>query len=802
MFKHYWTTALRNLMRSKLFTFINIIGLSVSIAIFLALSGYVTYQLSFDKFYKNGDQIYRIDYYEYQESDPVLQSARTHDRTLLLLHEYVPEVEAVTRVYHEKAYVFTEDVKIVDQNMLYTDSSFFKVFPVKLLRGSEETALIAPGSVVISESQARVYFGPENPMGKIIYFNENLPFTITGVFEDIPKNSSIDYDFLLSWSTLYFYGWIPREGSFNYPWTYTFVKLRNNVTDLNLVNKRLTDLANEHITTLEQRQHHAKQELRPYEKLHLGSTLSGELKPGTNLVLLYSLISLAIFILVAAWINYVNLSLARSLERANEIGVRKVFGASRTIISGQFLLEAVILALIAFLLGFAIFYFFTCAGSSLLFSGVTFAFPDWTTTVLYFLAFALGTMLAAFYPAHFISRYKPVLILNNKLGTGKGRASMLHQALMVFQLFLAIAIVGTTLIAIRQITFMKEADTGFNGAQTITVRAPASTNSDSLRLTRYRAFRNEVLQHPAFIAGASSMNIPGEEIRFHDESVHPVGTTNDKKQSFWVMWIDEGYQETFGMKLFAGRNFNAEEKTNACLINESAARALGYNNPAEAVNTNIVTQDNQALTIIGLWQDYHHETLRKPVEPVLFYYRHPHEYGYYSFKVQTTQGDYLQALEKIYSKHYPDDSFNYYFLDRFFAAQYQSDQLFTRLLSIFSVISILIACLGLFGMATLAMVKRTKEIGVRKVLGASVWNILLLLSKSYVRLILISCVFAFPISYYLTFRWLQGFAYQIEIKWWMIVLPGILVLAAMLLTISAQSIKKATANPARTLRDQ
>lgn len=802
MLKHYWKTAIRNLLRSKLFTSINAIGLSVSLAIFLALSGYVQYQFSYDKFYDHGDQIYRIDYYEYQEEEPVLQSAQTHDRTAFLIHEYIPQVEAVARIYFEKAYVFTENIRLTDQPMLFADSSFFKVFPVKLLAGSPETALESPRSVVISQSQATVYFGDEDPMGKTLYFNERLPFTVTGVFEDIPENSSIDYNFLLSWSTLYFYGWIAREGTFEYPWTYTFVKLNNNVTDMQAVNQQLTKLANDHITTLVNRRHTARQELRPYENLHLATTLSGEMKPGVNPVLLYSLISMAIFILVAAWINYINLSLARSLERADEIGVRKVFGASRMIISGQFLLEALILSTAAFIIGFSMFYLFTRPWSSFLFSDVTIAFPTLTTTILYFFAFIIATALVAFYPAHVISRYKPVMILNNKLGNSKGKGNVLQQTLLVFQLFLSIAIVGITLIASRQIDFMQKFDTGFNASQTISVRAPASTNSDSLRLSRYRAFRNEVLQQPAFRSGASSMNIPGEEIRFHDEAVHPVGSTNEKKQSFWVMWIDEGYQETFGLTLLAGINFNPEERGSTCLINETAARALGFDNPADAVNTTLINQDNKPVTIVGLWQDYHHQSLRKAMEPVIFYYHHPHEYGYYSFRVNVQHGDYLQTLAKIYARHYPNDNFNYYFLDRFFAAQYQSDQLFARLLTLFSVISISVACLGLLGMATLAMVKRTKEIGVRKVLGASVWNIQVLLSKNYIRLILISCVFAFPVCYYLTDQWLKGFAYQIDIQWWMIVIPGVLVLIATLLTISTQSIRAAMANPAKTLRDQ
>lgn len=800
MLKHYWNTAVRNLLRNKLFTFINAIGLSISIAVFLALTGYVRYQFSFDKFYPDGDRIFRIDYYEYQEGQPVLQTARTHDRTALLLHEYIPEVEAVTRVYNEKAFVFTENTKIVDQDMLFVDSSFFKVFNINLIKGSRETSLVAPHSVVISKSQAEVYFGKQDPMGKILYFNERLAFTVTGVFEDIPKNTSIYFDFLLSWSTIWYNGWGKKDGDFSTPGVFTFVKLREHATDIEAINRSLTAMANKHVTTLEKRGHTARQELRAYTDLHTSGDLSGEVNPGTSKILLYSLLSLAVFILVAAWINYVNLSLARSLERADEIGVRKVFGASRLAISGQFLLEALILSTATFFAGYGLFLLFTGPWSQAIFSGITFAPIAFSSGITYFLLFVVGTTAIAFYPAFFLSRYKPVLILKNKLGSGRGKANLLHQSLMVFQLFLAIAIVGITLIAGNQIRFMRTFDSGFNAKQTITLRAPASTNSDSIRYGRYVAFRNEVLQHSSFKSGTASMNIPGQEIRFHDEGVHAVGSNNDKKQSFWIMWIDEGYQETFGMTLKAGRNFNQKEFGKTCIINESAAHALGFNNAEDAAGTRLITSAQETFTVIGVWKDYHHESVRKSVDPIIFFHRHPHEYGYYSFLVESRNGSYLSDLKKIWDRHYPNDQYIYYFMDRFFEAQYQADELFGKLLNLFSVISIVVASLGLFGMASLAMVKRTKEIGVRKVLGATVFNILVLITKSYVKLILIGCVFAFPLAYYLMNQWLGGFAYKIDIQWWMILLPGVIVLVATLLTIASQSIRAATINPVKSLR--
>jgi putative ABC transport system permease protein len=802
MLRHYWNTAIRNLLRWKLFTAINITGLSISIAIFLSLTGYVRYQFSFDKFYEDGDRIYRIDYFEYQQGQPVLQSSRTHDRTALLVHEYVPQIEAVTRVYNEKAFVFTEKVRIVDQNMLYVDSSFLKVFDVEIVEGSAETSLTPPSSVMISESQAKVYFPNEDPMGKVVYFNERLPFTITGVFKDIPANSSLDFDFLLSWSTMPYYGWISKDGDFSSPWTFTYVKLKEHVTDIQAVNDALTAMATKHITSLEKRQHTAKLALRPYEELHTAETLSGEAKPAVSKGLLYSLISLAFFILVAAWINYINLSLARSLERADEIGVRKVFGASRLAISGQFLLEALVLSTITFIFGYGLYVIFTGPLSHLIFTNTPSFSADISSALFNFIGFVLGTTLIAFYPAVFISRYNPVLIMQNKLSRGSGIARFLQQGLMGFQLFLAVAIVGITLIASRQVNFMRNFDSGFNAGQTIALRAGASTNSDSLRYSRYMSFRNEVLKNAAFKSGTASFNIPGQEIRFHDEGVHAVGGKNEKKQSFWVMWIDDGYQETFGLTVLAGRNFNLKEAGSTCLINETAALALGYKNPTDAVNTNIITEDQKKYTVIGVLKDYHHESVHKPVDPILFFHRHPFEYGYISFSVQSRQGDFLSLLQKVWNVHYPNDPFLYYFLDSFYEEQYRSDELFSTLLNLFSVISIVVASLGLFGMATLAMVKRTREIAVRKVLGATVSNILVMLSKRYLRMILISCVFAFPLAYYVTHRWLDGFAHKIDISWWMIVLPGGIVLLTTLLTIAGQSLRAAMANPANSLRDQ
>ena len=363
MLRHYFITALRNLAKKKVFTSINVIGMSVSIAVFLSLVSYVAYQFSFDGFYPGAEKIYRVNYTEYLEGQPVIETARSHSKTALLVHEYVPQVEAVCRLYNEKAYFWNEDVRLVDQNMFFADSSFFKVFDIKLIDGDQNKALEAPMSVVISKSQAETYFPNQNAMGKTLFMNERLPFIVTGIFEDIPKNTSLDYDFLVSYATIWYMGWSSKEGNFDYPWTFTFLKIQDKVTDVNAVNAALNKMADEHIQNLKLIGHTGKYEVRALTDLHTSRDLNGEIKPGISKVLLYSLLSLAIFILVAAWINYVSLSVARLIERADEIGIRKVFGATRLAISGQFLLEAIILSTTTFLTGFLIYLIISSSAS-------------------------------------------------------------------------------------------------------------------------------------------------------------------------------------------------------------------------------------------------------------------------------------------------------------------------------------------------------------------------------------------------------------------------------------------------------
>jgi putative ABC transport system permease protein len=663
MIKNNLLLAFRILFKNRTFTFINILGLSIGIATFLVLMRYVEYEFSYNTFFKDSERIYRIDYYEYQNKELLRQTSRSHSRLLYTLPYDIAEIEHITRVYHENCLIFNDRARVTDQKVLWVDSSFLKVFGINLIRGNANEALVAPNSMVISQSQAKLYFGDEDPIGKTLYFNEHLPFTVTGIFEDLPRNSTLKFNFLNSWSTMIRYNWNPMGGDFLYTWSFTFIKLRENGNNVNLVNKKLKDFAGKYLNTSRNNQITGKYALRPINEIHFSTVLKEEMEAGKSKSLLYAIISIAIFILITAWINYVNLSLAKSFERAGEIGVRKVYGAGTAQISWQHILESFIIALFTFLVGFSIYEIMAYLLTQLLSGSFVMASGHGLIWLAYVVVILAGTVLSSVYPAYIMSKFKPALILKHKF-TNKN--NYLRNGLVIFQFILSTTLIGCTLIAFRQINYIRKFDVGFNTIQTISLRGPASVNSDSLRRQRFRAFRDDVLNTGAFVSGTSSMNIPGEEPRFHDENIRTPQGANDTKRSFSISWIDEGYIETFGLKLLSGRNFSPNDRINFCLVNETATRILGFKSPRDAVNAEFITDQNRKVTIAGVIRDFHHESIKKSVDPYVFYNIHPYEFGYYTFRLKTTGNKgALGSLKQIWEKHYPNDPFVYYFMDDF-----------------------------------------------------------------------------------------------------------------------------------------
>ena len=801
MLKHYLIIAYRNLLKRRLFTLINLVGLSVGVATFLVLINYVAYEFSYDTYLPDAEQVYRIDYYEHQNGETVLKSARSHTGLSTFLKQNFPEVKYISKAYNESCLLFNDRAK-AHQKGIWVDSTFLNVFKVKLLEGSRDKALVSPYSMAISKSLASTYFGKRSAIGKILYFNEHIPFTISAVFEDVPANSSVKFNFLVSLTTLF--KLVPEmnpNGDFEGKWLYNYLVLKNKVSDTKKLNGRLTKVANENIPSLKKRNLVGEYKLRPVSEIHFSQDLAGEQEPGKAKILLHALISVALFILLAAWMNYINLSMAQSFQRAEEIAVRKVYGASAFDISSQFMAEAAIVSIVASLSGFTFYRFLVNFLAGYLSADFAQTQQYNSSWIWYILAIILVTMLSAVLPARIIARYKPAFILKKQYNNGKNK-NLLRNGLVVFQLLLSIFTIGCTLVAYKQINYMRHFNTGFDEGQTISLRGPASRNVDSLRYQHFTTFRDELLRNSKFSAGTASMNIPGEELRYHDESIRLSGSSNEKKQSYSIAQVDDGYLKTFGLTLLAGRNIALADKGKACIISESASKSFGFSTAEKAINAEFISGDNQHMRIVGVIQDYHQESLKKKMAPMLFYFEHPYEFGYYTFKVSSTEREgALAQMQQIWKKHYPDDPFVYYFMDSFFARQYADDEFFGKLLGLFSVMSVLVACLGLFGLASLSVGLRIKEIGIRKVLGASPARIIMILSRDYVKLVALSFTLALPVLVYVIQRWLADFCYQVHLPWWTFLIPGVVVLLIACLVVGTKALQAAVANPVKSLKE-
>ena len=797
MLKHYFKTAYRNLLRRKLFTVLNITGLSLGIALFLVLINYARYEFSYDSSIPNAENVYRVDYYEYQHNDPILQSSRTHSGLAPRIKAEIPEVGTVAKAYFENCLIFNDNAR-ANQRIYWADSTFTSVFGLKMLEGDKATALVAPHTMIISKSQADVYFGKTDPMGQKIYLNESVPFTITGVFADLPVNTSINCSIVVSYTTLNVMLKMSELGNFDTAWDLTFLSLKPGA-NVAAVNSKLKKIATDNIASLRTRNLTGEYKLRPLRQLHFSTGLQGEVEPGRSKTLLYALICIAIFILLAAWMNYVNLSMAQSFQRAEEIVIRKVYGAGMGTITRQFIVEAVLIGLATSLLGFILYHLCVYFLSGYL--SDDFSLTQQGSTWYWYLTILAGTLLASVFPARFIARFKPAFILKKQFN--HGNKHYLKNGLILFQLFLSILTIGCTIAAYKQINYLQNFDLGFNTSQTISLRAPSSLNEKAVKFDRYKAFKNELLANSAFIDGTATVNIPGQEIMYHSESLKLAGGYNEKKESIYVGNADEGFIPTFGLKLIAGRNIDEGDKWHGCLINESAVKAFGFADAVKAVNAEILNPDSSKTRIVGVVQNFHQESLKKGIDPIIFTYQHPTEFGYYTFRIKSANRlGVIDKMREVWSKHYPNDPFVYYFMDEFFARQYKNDMLFGKLVGIFSIMCIVISGLGLFGLTSLTVIERTKEIGIRKVVGASVWRILMLLSKDYLKLVSIAYVIATPLFLYIIYSWLQTFNYRISLEWWMFIIPGISVFVISWLIVCVQSLKTVVANPVKSLRTE
>lgn len=810
--------AWRNLWKNKTLSAIHLGGLAIGIASSLLLLGYVSYQLSYDSFHSNRQSIYRVDLDFYQDKQLVLQTAENYSAVGPALKQDFPEVMEQTRLlnmgYKNNCVFSYQNNNFKETKFLYADPSFLTMFSYPFLAGDPGSALVQPYTAVVSESMARKLFGGKEPrfaMGKSILMTDDdrnrLLCKITGVFKDIPENSHLKFNVLISYPTLK----SGRDGErwFEQNWDrknfYTYVRLRPG-TDPNTLAAKLPAFIQQHIPGQQALRQESRLSLQPLEKIHLTSGRLDEPEPTVHEKAIHFLMIIAFFIITIAWINYINLATANSTNRAREIGVRKVLGSQRSQLIRQFLTESFCLNILSGLLAVGLIYV-AHPFLKLVFS-IDFPLTVLLTNtygILFLLFLIAGAFLSGLYPALVLSSFKPVVVLKGKLPS-VGEGLSLRKTLVVFQFSLSILLIIGTIVVYQQVRFMLSRDLGIKVSQVIALDRPGRW--DTARSTHnllVRQFKETLKQDPAITGIAMSDELPGKEIRW-PSNYAPLAAPAAHNIPINTTLIDEDYIPTLGMNVLAGRNFSLAYKTDSkgVILTASAAKLLGYPTAQTAIG-NVLHSDDGNYTVIGVVNDFHQVSLQTELQPAAFQFgaNDMREFEYYLVKIRTDHVH--QSVERIkaaWNSNFKDNPFSFSFLDEYFNRQYQAEVRFGLLFGIFSLLAILIACTGLFALLSYVIRQRTREIGVRKVLGASVQNIFFLLIKDFVRLLLLANLVAWPLGWWVMNSWLKDFAYHISIHLLVFLLAGTAALAIALLTIGFQSLKAGLANPIKSLRTE
>ena len=804
MLKNYILSALRNFRRSKGFSTLNLLGLALGIAASLLIIQYVKYERSYDTFNSNSDRIYRIQYNSYQNGRVNFECAAAVPAVGPAMKENFSEVEEFVRLMPTGA-VMTYNHPVQGavsyrevNNIQVTESSLFKIFDLEFVTGNPETCIDGPGKLAISEKAASKYFGDEDPIGKRLTMDGYRHLEVTAVFKDLPDNSHIKFDFLGSnevfdewdgWDWRSSWGWYDHN---------TYVLLQEGVDYKEFQAK--WDVFLEETRGEDWKKHNYRSEfiLQPLLNIHLYSNLLQESQPeeqGDGQAV-YFLSIIAFFILVIAWVNYINLSTAKSLERANEVGVRKVLGAYKGQLTYQFLIESCILNLLASILGVLIViiiwpFFADLTGRNIEFTMI--AEPGfWGTTVILFLS---GTLLAGFYPALVLSSFKPVRVLKGKIFASSG-GRMMRQSLVVFQFTVSIILISGTLIVFQQLDFMKNKDLGIDINKTLVIKGPGAI--DSTYQQKLESFHNESTQITGVKSMSASSNIPGDEI-FWTSGIRRLSGNTDAGMTVYIVGMDHHYIPSYNLELLAGRNFSKEfNDKKKVIMNRALSEVLEFNAPEDAIGEK-VRLGGDTLEIAGIIEDYHQMSLKNDKAPMV--YRLTESNSFYSFKIESANyRNVLNGIESRWAEFFPDNPFDYFFLDEFFNRQYNKDRQFSQVFTVFSMLAIFVACLGLFGLASFMTSQRTKEIGIRKALGSSMQGIVTLLSGNFFKLVLIANLIALPCAWWMMDQWLQGFPYRINVSFPVLIGAGLLVVFIAMVSVSYQTIKAALVNPANTLR--
>jgi putative ABC transport system permease protein len=794
MLRNYFKIALRHLQKNKLYAFVNIVGLAIGIASCLFIGVYIWHELSYDRFHTNGDRITRVTW-EYQFGDATTKTATTGTKVGPQFQRTFPEVESYARLMKYPRVISYGDKMFEEKSFLYADSAFFSIFSFQLLKGNAITVLDAPGKLVVSESMGKKYFGEEDPVGKMVKVGIK-DFMVTGVVADAPGNSQIQFDFIGSFCSLN----ASREEKWSEANYVTYLLLNNAEAIAPLQNKiyaYIDKVSKEEMNTTGDQ--YMKYHLEPISRVRLHSKLDG-LEPNNNIVYIYILGAVAILILLIAGVNYTNLSTAQSASRTSEIGMRKVMGAKRVQVFNQFICETFLITLLAVVLALVMCtglvpYFNTLSGKE--FDSEIF-FKPFTLLSLLILA-SVVSFTAGAYPAIILSAGKVIHILKSGFHfTGSGA---LRKSLIVFQFVISVFLIIATIVILQQLSFIQNKDLGYDKEQVIILPVDSKISEQYDDLKRTLSSTPNVIsiggayESPAHIGWSDGLNRPAD----------------DKNISINALPVDEDFVKTIGLKIIAGSDytwadvqaFDTTDQGNnirySFMLNEAAVKALGWT-PEEAIGQTVLK--GREGTIKAVVQDFHFRSFHEAISPmVLFLDKRMLGSIFIKISGSNTQNT-IAGLEKIWRSRVPHRPFEYTFLDDEFNDLYKTEQRTAGVFSTFAFIAVLLACLGLFALTAYSMVQRTKEIGIRKILGASVLDILSLVSKDFIRLVLLAMIIAIPIAFFATNKWLEGFVYKTSLHWWVFVIAGLGTLLISFIAISLQAIKTSVANPVKNLRTE
>ena len=795
----------RNLIKNRFYTSINIIGLALGIAAFILIGAYVRFEKSYDRMHRDAENIYRVESMFYKGENLTDNWPTSTNGYARAMKDHLPGISSFTRInwYDAERVIRFNNIKYREEHVCFADTNFFSFFSYPLLKGDAVTVLKEVNTMVISESAAKKYFGEADPVGKFMDVStqsKNYHCEVTGVFKDVPANSTMQFNFLISWATSPEWMrdfWYMHE-------SYTFVKLQPG-TSISKLEAQFPAIAEQYKTGPALKDLKWAIHLVPLTEIHLNTAKQYEVETKGNRFAVNLLNIIAWIILIIACVNYINLATTKSIERAREVGIRKVSGARSLQLVCQFLLESFIINIVAVILAVALVIqllswlpaYFGSDATALLFNKDLYV----TTGIVCF----AGALISGIYPAMVMVKLQPVTALKGRFSFSQ-KGILLRKGMVAFQFTASLLLIAGTMAIYRQINYMSGQSTGTNINQTIVIKAPARTDNYAQKMQSLKAVFQTI---PGVTMVTASGAVPGKEVgKFLANRRY--GASANEERTYEMLKADHDFIKAYGLQLIAGRAFDKSRPADSTglVLNESAVKQFGFASAEQAVGQKvwIETITKNPNEIIGVIKDYHHRSLQQQYTPVILFMDPALDWipaDYVSIKVNSNQmHNKVAQLKQAWNNFFPESSFDFFFLDEFYNRQYRQEIQFGRTIMTFSSLAILIACMGLFGLTAYSTARRTKEIGVRKVLGASVKNIISLLTWDVIKLISLCSLIAIPLAGILIVQWLKGYAFKVPLTWWQFALPVFVLVLIALITTAWLTIRASLSNPVKAIKQE